>query len=245
MREKRRYHDAAKRREMRIAEKKRYLYQKNQSILTNWCYRPITPVNPYHQEQEERQFDQDVKRLSSFTESKPRLHSYSVNASLKFSCSDTFTEVTEIVFPEHCNSLGITFGGTILKYMEFAAQISANRLCRTDVLIVSIDSVSFLHPSRQGDIISIKAEVSSTFRHSIEVYCTVERISNSGDSLVTNDGWITLVSVSETGEPIPVPQIIPQSKLEKERHALAIERKEKRLADKASIQEYLKNDEIF
>lgn len=203
-------------------------------------------MNPYHLEQDEKQFDQEaVRRLSSFTESKPRFHSSSINATLKIACSDTFTEVTEIIFPEHCNSLGITFGGTILKYMEFAAQISANRLCRTDILIVSIDSVSFLHPSRQGDILSIKAIVSSTFRHSIEVYCTVERISNTGDSIVTNDGWITLVSVGENGDPIPVPQIIPQSKLEKERHGFAIERKEKRLQDKSAIQEYLKNDEIF
>jgi len=113
-------------------------------------------------------------------------------------------------------------------------------------LIVSIDSVSFLHPSRQGDIISIKAIVSSTFSHSIEVYCTVERISNTGDSLVTNDGWITLVSVSSEDEnPLKVPQLIPQSKIEKERHTLSKERKEQRLRDKAAIQEYLKNDDLF
>jgi acyl-CoA hydrolase len=63
--------------------------------------------------------------------------------------AESYTLVTEIVFPEHCNSMQITFGGQIMKWMVDAASIAANRHIRNEMLVASIDSLSFLHPSKQ------------------------------------------------------------------------------------------------
>ena len=58
--------------------------------------------------------------------------------------SDSYTEVIEIVFPEHANSLGITFGGQIMKWMEYCAVMTASKHCRSHLLTASMDSITFL-----------------------------------------------------------------------------------------------------
>ncbi|KAJ3335895.1 Acyl-coenzyme A thioesterase 11, partial [Kappamyces sp. JEL0680] len=173
MTERRRYHDAQERRQKRLLGKGRV---------------PL-PCVPHNASELESGQEQDTReKRSSITESKPRLYSIDPSSSqhvLSINCSDTYTEVTHIIFPEHCNSQGITFGGTILKFMEFCAAISANRQCRTHLLIASIDDISFLHPTRQGDMITVRSMVSESFNYSMEIYVTVERQLPGGEVLVT------------------------------------------------------------
>jgi acyl-CoA hydrolase len=46
----------------------------------------------------------------------------------------TFAEVVELVMPQHANTLGITFGGQIMAWMETCALTSANRLIKSYLL---------------------------------------------------------------------------------------------------------------
>lgn len=64
------------------------------------------------------------------------------------SAHDSFTEIVEIVFPEHANSLGITFGGQIMKWMEYCAIMAATRHCRSNLIIGGIDSLNFLKSTK-------------------------------------------------------------------------------------------------
>jgi acyl-CoA hydrolase len=160
MRDRRRYHDAQTRRQARL--------DKMPSIP-----HPCLPHNPIHIESgEEIDSRFEYGRNNSFTNSKVRENPGIIKS---VPCSDSYTEVTQHVFPEHCNSLGITFGGQIMRWMEFCAAIAANRHCRTLMLVASIDSITFRQPSKQGDIITVRGMVSASYKHSVEVYVTVER----------------------------------------------------------------------
>ncbi|KAI8871649.1 Thioesterase/thiol ester dehydrase-isomerase, partial [Ramicandelaber brevisporus] len=86
----------------------------------------------------------------------------------------SYSEVVELVLPQHANSLQITFGGQVMEWMEQCAFAAAARHCRSYMVTASIDSLQFYRPTHVGDIITIRAVVSRTFRASIEVYVTVE-----------------------------------------------------------------------
>ena len=81
--------------------------------------------------------------------------------------SDSFTEIVQIIFPEHANSLGITFGGQIMKWMEYTAVMTASKHCRSHLLTASMDSLTFKKPTKVGDIVFIKGIVSAAFDHSV------------------------------------------------------------------------------
>jgi acyl-CoA hydrolase len=128
MRDRRRYHEAQERRNNRISKPKSEP-------------QPCLAQNPSNVESGD-EIETRNRRAGSFTETKKII-------TKSIPCSESYTEVTEIVFPEHCNSLGITFGGQIMKWMVYSASISANRHIRNGMLVASIDSISFLQPSKQ------------------------------------------------------------------------------------------------
>ncbi|KAJ3313465.1 Acyl-coenzyme A thioesterase 11 [Boothiomyces sp. JEL0838] len=225
MRERRRYHEAQERRNNRLAKK---TYTPN----------PCLPYAPKGQEEEqEERGTMKAFRKHSFTESRVRSNTLDLTK-LSVNCSDTYTEVVEIVFPEHCNSMGITFGGQIMQWMEYCAAIAANRHCRGLLLVASIDSITFLKSTRQGDVVTVRAMVSASYTHSVEVYVTVEKEDLAGNQVVTNDGWLTLV-MYKNGAKCRVPQVNAISSWEIERQKGSLERKEQRLKDKQLIKSYM------
>ncbi|KAF9916225.1 Acyl-coenzyme A thioesterase 11 [Lobosporangium transversale] len=55
----------------------------------------------------------------------------------------TFAESAQLVLPQHANSLSITFGGQVMKWMENVAAVSASRFSRVPIVTASIDSLQF------------------------------------------------------------------------------------------------------
>lgn len=63
--------------------------------------------------------------------------------------------------PQHANSIGITFGGQVMRWMEQCAFIAASRVARggSALLTAAMDSISFLNPTRVGDTVYVVAQV--------------------------------------------------------------------------------------
>jgi acyl-CoA hydrolase len=150
--------------------------------------------------------------------------------------SESYTEFIEIVFPEHANSLGITFGGQILKWMEYTAIMAAAKHCRSHLLTASMDSVTFLRPTKVGDVVIIKGIVSQAFEHSIEVYVTVEREHlETCEKEITNNGYLTVVSVDQKGQLLSVTPLQMESEEERARGEQGKERQKRRLEERKEI----------
>ena len=140
---------------------------------------------------------------------------------------DTFAQTSKIVLPNDTNVLGNLMGGQLLYWMDITAAISAQRHCRRVVVTASVNNVSFNHPIKLGDVVSIECKVSRAFNSSMETYLEVfveER--NSGKKVKCNEAIYTFVAVDQIGSPIEVPQLIPESDEEKERYAAALRRKQ-------------------
>ncbi|MCB0479937.1 MAG: acyl-CoA thioesterase [Flavobacteriales bacterium] len=134
---------------------------------------------------------------------------------------------TKIVLPNDTNVLGNLMGGQLLNWMDVTGGIAAHRHCGRVVVTASVNNVSFNHPIALGDIVTIEAKVSRAFTSSMEVFMDVlvERRS-TGEKRKCNEAIYTFVAVDQNGSSIEVPEIIPETELEKLRFESALRRRQ-------------------
>ena len=75
--------------------------------------------------------------------------------------SDSFTEMTEMVLPQHTNVVGTAFGGVIMSWVDICAAISAQRHCGEVAVTARIDAMEFHAPIRLGDVVRLTARVNA------------------------------------------------------------------------------------
>ncbi|NQY04703.1 MAG: acyl-CoA thioesterase [Flavobacteriaceae bacterium] len=140
---------------------------------------------------------------------------------------DSCTTVTDLVLPGETNPLNNLFGGELLARMDRAASIAARRHCRRIVVTASVNHVAFNKAVPTGSVLTIEAKVSRAFKSSMEVYMDVWiEDRESGIRTKANEAIYTFVAVDRTGSPVPIPGIVPQTDLEKERYEGALRRKQ-------------------
>lgn len=142
--------------------------------------------------------------------------------------SQTEAVLTEIVLPNDTNVLGNLMGGRLLHWMDIAAAISSYRHSKRTVVTASVNNVSFNKPIPLGSIVTLKAKISRAFTSSMEVFIDVwfEDKKEKGKRQKCNEAIYTFVAVDQEGNSIEVPQLIPESKEEKERFEGALRRKQ-------------------
>lgn len=141
--------------------------------------------------------------------------------------SESLTIITDLVLPSETNPIGNMFGGELLARMDRAAGIAARRHSRRVVVTASVNHVAFNKMIPLGSVVTVEAKVSRAFKSSMEVFMDVWiEDRESGLKSKANEGIYTFVAVDETGAPMPVPPITPETKLEKERFEAALRRKQ-------------------
>lgn len=141
--------------------------------------------------------------------------------------SATFATTSKIILPNDTNTLGNLMGGQLLNWMDINAAISAQRHCRRVVVTAAVNNVSFDKPIKLGDIVSIESKVSRAFTSSMEVFLDVY-VENHRTGVRTkcNEAIYSFVAVDQIGHPINVPELVPETDLEKERFAGALRRRQ-------------------
>jgi acyl-CoA hydrolase len=140
---------------------------------------------------------------------------------------ESYTVSTEIVLPNDTNTIGNLMGGRLLHWMDITAAISAHRHCKRVVVTASVNNVSFNMPIKLADIVTLEAKVSRAFSTSMEVFIDVYvENHNTGKKTKCNEAIYTFVAVDQLGNPISVPELIPESEEEKNRFASALRRKQ-------------------
>ena len=139
----------------------------------------------------------------------------------------SLTVLTDLVLPGETNYLDNLFGGELLARMDRACSIAARRHSRRIVVTASVNHVAFNKSVPVGSVLTVEAKVSRAFTSSMEIYVDVwiEDLK-SGQRTKVNEGIYTFVAVDETGKPVVIPQIIPETDLEKKRFEGALRRKQ-------------------
>lgn len=137
------------------------------------------------------------------------------------------TVITDLVLPGETNPIGNMFGGELLARMDRAASIAARRHSRRIVVTASVNHVAFNKMIPSGSVVTVEAQVSRSFKSSMEVYMDVWiEDRENGMKTLANEGIYTFVAVDETGNPVPVPPLSPETELEKKRYDAALRRRQ-------------------
>jgi acyl-CoA hydrolase len=143
---------------------------------------------------------------------------------------DSYVHMTELVLPNDTNPLNNMMGGRLMHLMDIAAAIAAQKHSNRIVVTASADNISFSHPIALGDVVTVEAKVTRAFSSSMEVHIRVsaEQIP-TGRKVVTNEAFFTFVAVDQSGNPIPVPECLPETPEEQALFEGALRRRQLRL----------------
>lgn len=143
---------------------------------------------------------------------------------------ESFVSMTELVLPNDTNTLNNLMGGRLMHWMDIVSAIAAQKHCNRIVVTASVDNISFREPIRLGDVVTLKARVTRAFSSSVEVRIDVsaENIP-SGTRIESNSAYFTFVAVDQSGRPIDVPEVEPETDEERELYSGALRRRQLRL----------------
>ncbi|MET0760308.1 MAG: acyl-CoA thioesterase [Flavobacterium sp.] len=141
--------------------------------------------------------------------------------------SESLTILTDLVLPSETNPLNNLFGGELLARMDRAASIAARRHSRRITVTASVNHVAFNRAIPLGSVVTVEAKVSRAFKSSMEIFIDVwVEDRESGIKNKANEAIYTFVAVDDTGRPVEVAPIIPETELEKQRYDAALRRKQ-------------------
>lgn len=140
---------------------------------------------------------------------------------------ESLSITTDLVLPSDTNALDTLFGGELLSRMDRVCCIAAQRHSSQISVTVSVNHVTFNKKVPIGSTVTIEAKVTRAFGSSMEVYADVwieDRTSR--EKTKVNEGIFTFVAVATDGSRVKVPELIPETELEKERFIAALRRRQ-------------------
>ena len=144
---------------------------------------------------------------------------------------DTAVVMAHRVQPSQTNAAGNIHGGEILKLIDSAAGVVAQRHARCNCVTASIDRVDFWEPIFVGELVFIKASINFVGRSSMEIGVRVEAENiHTGVVRRTNSCYVTFVALDKLGRPTPVAPLILESETEHRRFHEAERRRKLRKA---------------
>ncbi len=146
---------------------------------------------------------------------------------------ESISEYSELALPDDANILGNVQGGKVMHLVDLCAALAALRHARCPVVTASIDHMSFLHPVRIGQLLTLRSSVNRVFRSSMEVGVKVfvEDLM-TGEVRHTSSAYLTFVAIDAEGNRVPVAPVVPETAEEKRRYEEAALRREYRLRQK-------------
>jgi acyl-CoA hydrolase len=143
---------------------------------------------------------------------------------------ESFTIMNELVLPNDTNTFGNLMGGRLMYWMDIAAAMACAKHCNARNVTVSVDNLSFKNPIRLGNVVHIEAKVTRAFHSSMEIYLKVQGEDILGKHIYeSNEAYFTFVAVDENNKPQVVPNLIPETEVEKAQFAGALRRRQLRL----------------
>jgi len=155
---------------------------------------------------------------------------------------------TDLVLPGETNSLNSLFGGELLARMDRVASIAAIKHSEQIVVTASVNNVAFGEPVPVGSILTIEAKVSRAFNSSMEVFIDVWKQNKTNPKMTkVNEAIFTFVALDKQGKTVKIPQVVPETDLEKERYDAALRRRQLSLvlAGKLSAKEATELKALF
>lgn len=137
--------------------------------------------------------------------------------------------MTILMTPDMANFSGNVHGGSILKLLDQVAFACAARYCKSYVVTLSLDQVTFNQPIKVGELVSFRANVNYVGNSSLEVGVKVfaENLETK-EKRHTNSCYFTMVAMGKDGKSIKAPKLEITNEFEQKLFEAALMRKEMR-----------------
>jgi acyl-CoA hydrolase len=143
-------------------------------------------------------------------------------------------QLAQMMMPEHANTHGNVHGGWIMKLVDEAGALASTRHAAHRTVTVAIDQMVFRHPIHIGDLVLFNAEVTYAGHTSMEVEVNVIAENPiSSEQIHTNAAYLVYVAIDDDGRPTQIPPLVAETLEEQARMDAAVERHQRRLAQKA------------
>lgn len=117
--------------------------------------------------------------------------------------------MSNVMLPHQANPSGNVHGGEIMKLIDSAAGVVAQRHARTNVVTARVDELEFLHPIRIGNVVTCYGKLTFVGKSSMEVSVnvTLEDVYRDEPAKTALTAYLTFVSLDEKGKPQQVPSL--------------------------------------
>jgi acyl-CoA hydrolase len=113
-------------------------------------------------------------------------------------------ETHRLILPGDLNQFGFLFGGRLLSWVDEASWIAASLDFPTcQFVTIAMDKVEFLHPVREGTILSIHCDLERRGTTSATYSVQVRDGKGANDPIFSTR--VTFVSVDGSGRKKPIP----------------------------------------
>ena len=135
------------------------------------------------------------------------------------------TTLRFLAAPSDVNWGGKVHGGTVMRWIDEAAYVSAVTWSKKPSVAVYAGGVRFYHPIAIGDLVEVQSRILYNGRTSMHVAVHVRSKSlKSEQCVLTTECLVVFVALDEQGRPTPVPSWQPTSSGDKalEQHAIRL-----------------------
>ena len=137
--------------------------------------------------------------------------------------------MTVLMTPDMANFAGNVHGGALLKLLDQVAYACAARYCKSYVVTLLLDQVTFKETIRVGELVSFLANVNYVGKTSMEVGVKViAEDLRTKTKRHTNSCYFTMVAIGDDGKPMPAPTLEISSASERKLYDAALMRREMR-----------------
>lgn len=138
--------------------------------------------------------------------------------------SDSRTEHTQILMPEHINGAQRMFGGKLMEWIDVVAAVTARRHAGHSVTTAAVDQLLFKAPAHVDDTIVLVGQITHVGNTSMEVRVDTYVEALGGERTMINRAYLVMVALDEKERPVRVPPLITQT-YEQQQEWLAGERR--------------------
>ena len=143
--------------------------------------------------------------------------------------TESQSEMTEIILPNDMNTLGNLLGGRLMHFIDLVGAMAAYRHTRTHVVTAAMDHIDFIQPVHVGDLLVLKASVNRAFSKSVEVGVKAwAENTQAGEYRHVASAYLGFVAIDQSGKPVPVAPVKPETADEHRRFEGAQRRRENR-----------------
>ena len=139
---------------------------------------------------------------------------------------DSYTEQVHVLTMSNLNGYNRLFGGQLMSWIDEVAAVVARRHSGCNVTTASVDTLVFKKPAHANDTVILNGKITYAGNTSMEVDVKTYVENLTGERILINEAFVTMVAIDENEKPTKIPALILETDEERNSFENALKRRE-------------------